>query len=117
MGNFDMPSASGWLEALKKAKGFQTDAEVAAYLDVPKQTVSNWKRDAFQMGTLDSLNVAQGVGVNPLFVVICSAFNSTRDIGKKAQLLDHAAPLTPKAPPTTPADEQPTPRQSRQGEE
>lgn len=99
MMSFDMPSASVWLDRLREAKGFTTDAECANFLEVPKQAVSQWRHDQHQMGVLDSLNVGEAIGVNPLFVVICNTFNSTRDPDKRTRLIQHAVPLQPKVPP------------------
>lgn len=105
MTTFDLPTASEWLDMLREAKGYTTDAECAEYLGTSKQAVSHWRKNMHQLGTLDCLNLAEAIGVNPLFVIICSAFNSSPNPDKRTQLIQHAVGVHPKVPP----DRQPEP--------
>jgi hypothetical protein len=92
---FEMPDSAHWLSTLSQFKGFDTDGETAAFLDVSKQRVSQWKHGKHEFDTATAWKLALALGVNPLFVIACGNWHSSPpEKRKKWELL--AMPLEPK---------------------
>lgn len=92
---FEMPNTARWLDVLAQFKGFDTDGEVAAFLDVSKQSVSQWRNGKHQMDTASCWKVGLTLGVHPLFVIACANWHAAKpEKRKKWELL--ASPLEPK---------------------
>lgn len=97
MPDFEMPSASQWMDILRKEKGFDSDAECAAFLNVSKQAVSHWRQEKHQMGVGDCMAVGLAIGVNPIFVIVCSQFHAAKP-ERRAKWEALARPIEPKTP-------------------
>lgn len=92
---FEMPDSARWLSTLAQFKGFDTDGETAAFLDVSKQRVSQWKNGKHQMDTGAAWKLANALGVHPLFVIACAQWHASQpEKRRKWELL--AMPLEPK---------------------
>lgn len=96
--SFTMPTTAQWLDTLKCHKGYDTDAEAAAYLDVSKQAVSLWRSSKHQFGTRDAWRVGLALGVNPLFVIACANYHAAKTPKAQARWRLLAAPIEPKSP-------------------
>lgn len=71
-----MPTASEWLDMVKEEVGLDTDAEAAAYLHRSRQAVSHWRQERFQIGIADAMAIGSALGVNPLFIILCSQYHA-----------------------------------------
>ena len=96
--SFTMPNSSQWLDTLKRHKAFDTDAEVAAFLDVSKQAVSFWRAGKHQLGTKDAWHVGLALGVNPLFIIACANYHAAKSEGARRRWRMLAGPIEPKVP-------------------
>lgn len=95
MSDFEMPSSSQWLDMLKEEIGLETDSEVAAYLKRNRQIVSHWRQERNQIGIADAVPVGNALGVNPLFIILCSQYHADKDKGSKWRTLATAVEPKP----------------------
>lgn len=97
MAEFHMPNAGEWLDLLKQERGLETDAECAAYLKVSKQAVSHWRQGRHQLGVGECISLGIAIGVNPLFIILCSQYLSAKpEKQKKWRIM--ASQVEPKVP-------------------
>lgn len=97
MAKFEMPTAAEWLDMLKTEKGFEEDAECAAFLEVSRQAVSHWRQGRHQMGVSDAVTVGLALGVNPLFVILSNQYHAAKP-EKRGKWVVLATPVEPKKP-------------------
>lgn len=92
-----MPSSREWIELLKKEKGYENNNEAAAFLDVPKQSVSQWCTGKNEMDAMSAMKIGLAINVNPLFVIASTNWHKAKgEKRRKWELM--AVPIEPKHP-------------------
>lgn len=76
--NTQIPSASQWLDMLKEQEKLSTDLSCAKMLDVPKQVISHWRQERWQIGVKECFYIGKLLGVNPLYILFCSKYHSEK---------------------------------------
>ncbi|AQH05792.1 hypothetical protein A9R05_43015 (plasmid) [Burkholderia sp. KK1] len=90
----DLVSLSGWLDRLKKAKGFHADIALADYLGVSKNQFSQWRNGRASPTTDESWRIAVELGANPLLVIASIGYQFS-SLEKRQVWLDLAGTQIP----------------------
>lgn len=93
-----LPTGNEWVDTLKEWKGYETDAEVAAFLDCSFQNVSSWRTGRTKLGTLEAVKIGLALGVNPLFVIASTEYHAAKTPAKQRFWRASASPIEPKEP-------------------
>lgn len=90
----DLISLSGWLDRLKKAKGFHADIALAEYLGISKSQFSQWRNGRASPTTDESWRIAVELGANPLLVIASIGYQFS-SLDKRQVWLDLAGTQIP----------------------
>lgn len=90
----DLVSLSGWLDRLKKAKGFHADIALAEYLGISKNQFSQWRNGRASPTTDESWRIAVELGANPLLVIASIGYQFS-SLDKRQVWLDLAGTQIP----------------------
>lgn len=94
----EIPDSKAWIELLMTEKGYETDGEAAARLEVLRQSVQQWRAGEAQMDELAAARLGLSIGVNPLFVIGSVAHHKAKTAGKKKAWELIIKPIEPKHP-------------------
>lgn len=93
-----IPDSKAWIELLMQEKGYVTDGEAAARLEVLRQSVQQWRAGEAQMDELAAARLGMSLGVNPLFVIASVAYHKAKTPVKKKAWDLIMKPIEPKHP-------------------
>jgi hypothetical protein len=92
------PNSGDWIELLMKLKGYETGNEAAAFLDVTRQSISQWRGGDAQMDALTAAKLGLAVGANPLYVIASTSWHNAKTEAKKKGWEIMMGPIEPKHP-------------------